>query len=361
MKVPLIRPTITEQMKKAVINTLDSLRFINGPQIKNFEQEFASYCNVKHAVTVSSGTAALHLSLIALKVEPGDEVITVSNSFIATASPVLLVRGKVKFVDIDPETYTMDPSKIEDIITKKTKVVIPVHLFGHPADLAPIVDIAKDHNLRIIEDACQAHGALYRAKKVGTFGDVACFSFFPSKNMTTAGDGGMIVTNNEELNDQLRLLRNHGRKSKYVHDILGFNYRLGEIQSAIGREQLKLLNDWINQRREHARIYSEELKDIVSVPIEKDWARHTYHLYVIRTKQRKELQEYLKRNEIETGVHYPVPIHVQPIFRDDSSSHVSLPVTERYKDEILSLPLFPGLQAEQRDFVITKIRDFFGK
>lgn len=361
MKVPLIRPTITEEMKKAVIETLESLRYINGPQMKNFEREFADYCEAKYAIAVSSGTAALHLSLLALGVELGDEVITVSNSFIATASPVLLIKGKVKFVDVDPETYTMDPSKIEDQITAKTKVIIPVHLYGHPVDLDPILEIARAHNLKVLEDSCQAHGALYRGKKVGGIGDVSCFSFFPSKNMTTAGDGGMIVTNDEELQERLRLLRNHGRKRKYVHDYLGFNYRLGELQSAIGREQLKLLDEWIEKRREHAHAYSNGLKGIVSIPYEKDWARHVYHLYVIRTPRRQELQDFLKSSDIETGIHYPVPIHLQPIFKDESSTPAKLPNTEQFKDEILSIPLFPTLKTEQREYVIEKILKFFNE
>ncbi len=361
MKVPLSRPTITEQMKQAVIKTLESLRFINGPNAKNFETEFARFCEAKHATAVSSGTAAIHLSLMALGLNPGDEVITVSNSFIATASPVLLLKGKVRFAEIDPEIYNMDPTKIEDLITERTKVLIPVHLYGHPADMKPIMEIASKHDLKVIEDACQAHGALYHGKKVGGLGDVSCFSFFPSKNMTTGGDGGMIVTNDEEIHEKVHVLRNHGRKSKYLHDYLGLNYRLSEIQCAIGEEQLKNLNEWTDKRREHARVYTKELKEIVSTPIEKEWARSVYYVYVIRSKRRDELREFLKQNGIETGIYYPVPIHKQPIFKQEPFSKVELPITEKYANEILALPLFPSLSAEQRDFVILKIKEFFGK
>jgi len=350
---------MTNEMKSAAMKALDSLQYIDGPNVKKFEEEFAKYCGTTNAVSVSSGTAAIHLSLTALGIKPGDEVITVSHSFIATASPILMLGGIPRFVDIDIETQTIDVSRIEAVINEKTKAIIPVHLYGHSADMDPLMELAEKYNLFVIEDACQAHGTLYKNRKTGSLGHIGCFSFFPSKSMTIAGDGGMITTDNEELAEKFKMLRSHGRKSKYLHELLGYNYRLGEVQCAIGREQLKLLDKWIDIKREHASKYIKELKDCVIVPVEKYSVRHSYYVFVIRTEKRDALKEFLSNNEIETGIYYPVPIHLQPIMKDYNIDNENLKNTETVVNEILAIPLFPTITNQQIDYVIQKIIEFF--
>ncbi len=358
MKVPLIRPTMTDKMKQAAMNALESLYYINGPNVKKFEEEFAQYCNTKYAIAVSSGTAAIHLVLIALGIKPKDEIITVSHSFIATASPILFQGATPRFVDIDPETYTMDVSKVEALINENTKAIIPVHLYGHPVDMDPLNELAEKYDLKIIEDACQAHGAFYKKRKTGNLGDAGCFSFFPSKSMTVAGDGGIITTNSEELKEQLGMLRSHGRKSKYEHEILGYNYRVGEVQCAIGREQLKLLDSWIKTKRKIVLKYNKELADSVIIPVEKEYAQHGFYVYVIRTEKRDELQEFLKENEIETGIYYPIPIHLQPVMKKYNQDNSKLKITEKIVKEILALPLYPSMTEDQINYVIEKITSY---
>jgi dTDP-4-amino-4,6-dideoxygalactose transaminase len=359
--IPLAKAIVTEEQKKAVLRVLESGSYILGENNEKLEQEFARYCGVKYGVTVNSGTAALHLSLLALGIGNGDEVITVSHTYVATANVILFVGAKPVFVDIDPETYTMDPDKLEKCITQKTRAIIPVHLYGHPADMDPILEIAKKHDLCVVEDACQAHGALYNKRRVGSLGDVACFSFYPSKNMTVCGDGGIIVTKNEDVMEKLKILRNQGQRVKNLHECLGFNMRLSEIHACIARVQLKHLNEWNITRRKNAAMYNSLLADIKKVkkPIERKWAGHVYHYYVIRYPKRDELKEYLTSKRIGVGIHYPTPIHLQPIYKERFRFSIGgFPVTEEIANEVLSLPCHPMLSLQNIEFIADSITEF---
>jgi len=334
---------IKGEINQAIRRVLEKGWFILGEELKTFEQEFAKYLGIKYAIGVNSGSDALYLAVKALGIGKGDEVITVSHTFISTVDAIIRNCAKPVFVDIDPETYTMDVNQIEKVITEKTKAIIPVHLYGHPADMDPIMEIAEKYGLYVIEDACQAHGAEYRGKKVGSIGHVACFSFYPTKNLGAYGDAGMIVTNDEELAEKLRMLRNYGSSKKYFHEFIGVNSRLNEIQSAILRVKLKYLDEWNERRRKIAKLYNELLEDSdVITPIEKEWARHVYHLYVIRYKNRNKLQQHILRNGIQTQIHYPIPVHLQKAYID-LGIKVKLPITEKISQEILSLPIFPYL------------------
>jgi perosamine synthetase len=355
VNVSLSKMYVDDRIHKVVSNVLNSGRYINGENIKSFEAEFADLCNTKYAVGVSSGTSAILLSLMALGIGDGDEVIVPSHTFIATATPARFLGASIVYADIDPETYTIAPAEVQRKITPRTKAIIPVHLYGHPCDMDPINELARAHNIYVIEDACQAHGATYKGKKTGSLGDIACFSFFPSKNMTVLGDGGMITTNDGQLAQKARMMRDHGRTQKYVHEILGLNCRLSEVHAAIGREQLKHLTGWTERRRAIAAQYDVLLRDSgVIIPVEREWAKHVYHMYVIRVKQRDRLASYLKGRGIETGIHYPVPVHRQPCLMSD----VHLPVTEKYVDEVLSLPMHPQLGDEQVVYVASEVRNF---
>lgn len=346
---------VDSDIKKAVEQVLENGRYIKGDNLRDFEQEFADFCNIKYAVGVSSGTAGILLSLMALGIRQNDEVIVPSHTFIATASPIKFLGATPVYVDIDPLTYTIDPTKIESAITKNTKAIIPVHLYGHPVDMDPIKKLAKKYNLIVIEDSCQAHAAEYKGQKTGSIGDLAVFSFFPSKNMTVAGDGGMVTTNNEELAQKISMLRDHGRTDKYLHEMLGLNFRLSEIPAAVGRQQLKHLNEWTESRRRVAAIYHQLLEGMVETPTEADWAKHVYHLYVIQTKDRDGLNKHLNEHGISTGIHYPVPVHKQPCME---AGNQYLPVTETCVDNILSLPMHPQLTVEQIEYVAEKIQDW---
>lgn len=338
---------IGEEIDKAIQRVLDKQWFLLGEELEKFEQEFSNYIVVKHAIGVQSGSDALFLAIKALGIGSGNEVITVSHTFISTVDAIVRNGAKPVFVDIDPETYTMDVSQIEDKITKKTKAIIPVHLYGHPVDMDPIMEIAKKYKLFVIEDACQAHGAEYKGKKVGSIGDLGCFSFYPSKNLGAYGDGGMIVTNDEELSKKLSMLRNYGQSKKYYHDFIGVNSRLDEIQAAILRVKLKHLDEWNEKRKSIAKLYNELLKDSnVILPIEKNYAKHVYHLYVIRSKNRDKLQQYLLEKGIQTQIHYPVPVHRQKAYLN-LGYNVNLPVTEKISNEILSLPMYPWMKEEE--------------
>jgi len=355
MNVSLSKMYVDDQIHKVVFNVLNSGRYINGENLKSFEEEFADLCNTEYAVGVNSGTSAILLSLMALGIGEGDEVIVPSHTFIATASPAKFLRAKIVYADIDPEIYDIDPGDVKRKITSRTRAIIPVHLYGHPCDMDPINKLAEAHNLHVIEDACQSHSATYKGRKTGSLGDIACFSFFPSKNMTVLGDGGMITTNNSELAQKVRMMRDHGRTQKYVHEMFGLNCRLSEIHAAIGREQLKHLTEWTERRRAIAARYDILFRDsAVIIPVEREWARHVYYMYVIRLKQRDKLASYLKDKGIETGIHYPVPVHRQPYLISD----VCLPITEKYVDEILSLPMHPQLSDEEVDYVASEVRNF---
>lgn len=355
MEIPLSKMHIDEQTQEAVLAVLTSGRYINGQNLRAFEEEFADFCGTKYAVGVSSGTSAILLSLMALGIGKEDEVIVPSHTFIATATPAKFMGATIVYADIDPETYTIDPSEVREKISVRTKAVIPVHLYGHPCDMDSLNELAKAHNFYIIEDACQAHGAIYKGKRTGSLGDIACFSFYPSKNMTVLGDGGMVTTNDGELAKKVRMLRDHGRTQKYIHELLGLNCRLSEIHAVIGREQFRHLVKWNQRRREIATRYNTLLDNSgVTVPVEKSWAEHVFYMYVIRTSQRDGLASYLKERGIETGVHYPVPLHQQPCIR----ANVNLPITEKYVDEILSLPMYPQLGDEEVQYVASAVRNF---
>jgi len=360
-KIELCKIYVDAQMKKVITNVLDSGRYIKGEQNKKFESEFAELCSVKHGVTVNSGTAALLLSLIALGIKKDDEVILPSHTFIATASVVLHLRAKPVFVDIDPETYTLSIDDVKKKITKKTKAIIPVHLYGHPVDMDRIVEVAEENNLKIIEDACQAHGAIYKGKKIGGIGDIGCFSFFPSKVMTVCGDGGMVTTNNKEIAEKIGMLRDQGRKKgeKYSHELLGFNFRLSELHAAIGRVQLKHLPDFIEKRRKIAKKYNKEFKDMESIvtPKEKNWAKHVYYVYTIRVKKRDEIVKYLNDKGIATGIYYPIPVHKQPCVAKIVKPCI-LRETEKCAKEVLSLPMHPTLKDEDIKYIVENVKKF---
>jgi dTDP-4-amino-4,6-dideoxygalactose transaminase len=343
--------SIKTEIDNAIQGVLDSTSFIMGEELESFEEEFALFCNTKYAIGVANGSDALILALKACGISKGDEVITVPHTFIATTEAITHVGGKIVFVDIDPKTYTIDVSKIEEKINEKTKAIIPVHLYGQPANMDPIIELAKKYNLKVIEDAAQAHGAEYKGKKVGSIGDVACFSFYPGKNLGAYGDAGMIMTNNEEISKKLKLLRNHGRiTKKYEHEIEGYSSRLDNLQAAILRVKLKYLNQWNGRRRKNARKYNELLNNIggIITPYEADYAKHVYHLYVIRTeKGRDKLRKELKSKGIATGIHYPIPLHLQPAYNYLGCKSGDFPVTEKCSHEILSLPMFAELNDEQ--------------
>jgi len=355
---------IEEEILSAQRRVLEKGRFILGEEVSCFEEEFARYCGVRYGVGVSSGTEALFLALKAVEVGDEDEVITVSHSFIATAIAISMTGAKPIFVDIDSEAYTMDPNRLEDFLRKhrrKTvKAVLPVHLYGHPAEMDAILDIAKRYHLLVIEDACQAHGAEYQGRKVGSFGRLACFSFYPTKNLGAYGDGGMVVTDDKKYYERLRLLRCYGEKRKYEHILKGWNSRLDEMQAAILRVKLKYLDQWNGERRKRALTYKRILEGTdVRCPVEKEDSRHVYHLFVIRTGRRKSLQTFLKEQGIDTLIHYPVPIHLQKAYKELGYRSGSLPVTERSAREILSLPLFPEMTSEEIGEVSRAIRNFF--
>ena len=355
MYVPLSKMYVDGRIQQAVVDVLNSGQYIKGQYLQTFEQEFARFCNTNYAIGVSSGTSAILLSLMALGIAAGDDIIVPSHSFIATATPSIFLGARPVYADIDPETYTIDPAEIRRKLSPKTKAIIPVHLYGHPCDMDLINKIAKEHGLFVIEDACQAHGAIYKGYKVGSLSDIACFSFYPSKNMTVLGDGGMVTTNNEELAKKIRMLSDHGRTEKYVHKLLGLNCRMSEIHAAIGIEQLKHIAEWNERRREIAIQYNYLLRNLkVVTPVEMEWAIHVYHIYVIRVEQRDKLALYLKEKGVQTGIHYPIPLHRQPCVQSD----VPLPVTEEYVGKILSLPMHSQLTDSEVKHVASCIREF---
>ncbi|HKC62737.1 MAG TPA: DegT/DnrJ/EryC1/StrS family aminotransferase [Pyrinomonadaceae bacterium] len=363
MKIPLvdlkaqyasIKPDIDAAIERVVNNT----SFILGKEVAEFEQKFAEYVNAKGAVGVASGTAALHLSLLACGVGPGDEVITTAHTFIATAEPISQIGAKPVFVDIDPDTYNIDANLVEKAITPRTKAIIPVHLYGQPSRLDVLLEIARRHRLWLIEDAAQAHGAEYDGHHCGSVGDLACFSFYPGKNLGAYGDAGAVTGNNEELLTRVRKLRDHGRTSKYEHDEIGFGERLDSLQAAILGAKLPHLEEWTEARRSHAKLYNELLRDCdVITPYELESARHVYHLYVIRTPHRDQVLAHLKSKGVDAGIHYPVPLHRQPAFLKQGYSDVRLPVTEQVASEVLSLPLYPELTYEQILYVTETVKE----
>lgn len=350
-----IRPEIDTAIERVITNT----SFILGREVSQFEEAFAAFCEAQHCVGVSSGTSALHLAMLACGIGPGDEVVTTSHTFTATAEPIWMVGAHPVFVDIDETSYNLDPTQIEGAITPRTKAILPVHLYGQPADLDPILEVARQHNLLVIEDAAQAHGAAYKERRVGAIGDIGVFSFYPGKNLGAYGDGGAVVTNDEQLADKVRLLRNHGRTTKYEHLQLGYGYRLDALQAAILGAKLPHLEAWTEARRDHAHCYTELLDDCgVVVPLEASYARHVYHLYVIRTPRRDDLLAHLKARGVGAGVHYPKPLHRQPAYVNSGYGDVVLPITEQVAAEVLSLPMYSELAEDQIVYVADAVKEF---
>lgn len=332
----------------AVAEVLNDCRFILGPNVSELEKEVAAYHGAPFAIGVANGTDALFLALRACGIGEGDEVITTPFTFIATAEVISQLNAVPVFVDIVPETFNIDPEELKKKITKKTKAVLPVHLFGHPADMDPIVDLCRKYNLRIIEDCAQAFGAEYNDKKVGTIGDCGCFSFFPSKNLACYGDGGMVIAGNEDIAKQIRLLRNHGSAVKYYHSAIGYNSRLDEIQAAIVRVKLRKIDEFNKSRRANADLYRSCIKrDGVILPAESAGCRHVYHQFTIRSKKRDDIMGSLKRNDISSAVYYPLPLHKQEVFAGQRTISGELPVSEECAAEVLSLPMFPELREEE--------------
>jgi dTDP-4-amino-4,6-dideoxygalactose transaminase len=351
--------SIKEEIDEAVERVLASGWFILGQEVGAFEEEFATYVGAGYGIGVGSGTEALHLALLACDVGPGDEVITVSHTAVATIAAVELTGARPVFVDIDPLGYTMDPSQVEDKITPATKVIMPVHLYGQVADMNPILAMAGRHGLKVVEDAAQAHGAEYRGRKAGSLADVGCFSFYPTKNLGAYGDGGMIVTNDAALAQRLALLRQYGWGERYVSSIKGLNSRLDELQAAILRVKLRWLDRWNAVRREHAALYDQLLRDsAIFTPVEMQYGKHCYHLYVIRYERRDELQKFLRENSVGALIHYPMPVHLQEAYQDLGLTEGALRVTEQCARQVLTLPVAPELSEEQIKTVCDLVLEF---
>jgi len=351
---------IAEEINEAILKVVHGTDFILGRDVGFFEEEFAAFCEAEYAVGVDSGTSALELALRAYGIGPGDEAITAANTFIATALAISYTGATPVLVDVDPQTYTIDVSEMERAITARARAIIPVHLYGHPADMDPILEIARQHGLVVIEDACQAHGAKYKGKRVGSLGHAAAFSFYPAKNLGAYGDGGMVVTNDERVAESLRMLRDYGQREKYHHELRGYNRRLDTLQAAVLRVKLKYLDAWNAARRQRAQLYSELLSHSpVVVPVDADYAETVYHLYVIRAEDRDGLRAHLHDKGIATGIHYPIPIHLQPAYRDLGYEKGSFPVTEEYAGQVLSLPMYGELDTEQIRYVAEMIHTFF--
>jgi len=352
MKVPFadlksMHCEIKSELQEVFDRVISDSSFVLGPEVINFESEFAAYVGTAHCIGVNSGTAALHMTLAALGVGPGDEVITVAHTFIATAEAITAVGARPVFIDIDPVSFTMNPALLEAAITSHTRAIIPVHLYGQSADMDPILEIANRHGIPVIEDACQAHGAEYNGRKVGSLGVAGCFSFFPGKNLGALGEGGAITTNDAELARRIRMWRQHGSLKKYEHHFPAFNMRMNGLQGGFLSVKLKHLDYWNNQRRMAALEYANALAGVrVTIPTEMAYARHVYHLYVIQVDQRDSIKYQLAKVGIETGLHYPSPLHLQDAYRFLGYESGAFPITEKAASSILSLPIFPGISTE---------------
>ena len=350
-------PTIAPEINEAIAKVIHDTDFILGREVGLFEEEFAAYCEAKYAVGVDSGTSALELALRAYEIGPGDEVITAANTFIASALAISHAGAKPVLVDVDPFTYTIDVAGVAKAITARTKAILPVHLYGHPAHMDPIRELAEKHGLVVIEDACQAHGARYKGKRAGSLGHAAAFSFYPGKNLGAFGDGGMVVTNDREIAKRLEMLRNYGQKEKYHHQFRGYNRRLDTLQAAILRVKLKYLEKWNAARCWNAKLYQESLEGTgVVIPIEAAGAESVWHLFVIRTENRDVLRENLVSRGISPGIHYPIPIHLQPAYKDLGHKRGDFPITEAHAQRILSLPMYAELTPESIQHVAQSIR-----
>jgi dTDP-4-amino-4,6-dideoxygalactose transaminase len=351
---------IADEVIPMVTTAMEQGAFIGGPQVNGFEEEFAAFCDSKYCAGVASGTDALRFAFMAVGVGPDTEVITVPNTFIATTEAISQVGAVPVFVDIRPDTCTIDVLDIEEKITPKTKAIVPVHLYGQPADMDPILAIAKKYDLAVVEDACQAHGALYKQKKAGSMGHVGCFSFYPGKNLGAFGEAGAIVTQDEKIAGRIKILRDHGQNKKYYHDMEGYNGRLDAIQAGVLRIKLKRLGEWNDARRKNAAYYNKRLSAVpgIQLPVEADYARSVYHLYVIHADRRDELQQFLAEKGIATGLHYPLPLHLQNAYAFMGLKEGAFPAAENSARRLLSLPMFAELTQDQMDYVADGIKAF---
>lgn len=365
--IPLVNIVRQDQKLQPLINTaikkiLKKGDFILGEEVEKFEKDFAEYCSVKYSAGVASGTDAILIALKALDIKSGDEVIVPANTFISTVLPILYIGAKPVLVDIDERIYNINPQEIRKKITKKTKAIMPVHLYGQIAEMEEIMSIAREYHLFVIEDACQAHGSFYKNKIAGSFGDLACFSFYPGKNLGAYGDAGAVVTNNAQLAERIKILRNIGQKEKYVHIEKGYNSRLDTVQAAVLRIKLSQLNSWNEQRRTIASEYNKLLQalnsDIIT-PFEPEYSKSNYHLYVIRVKKRDLLLDHLKKNGIMAGIHYPIPVHLHKAMNDLQYKKGDFPITEKYASRIISLPISPSFRDSEIKKVVSAIKSFY--
>jgi dTDP-4-amino-4,6-dideoxygalactose transaminase len=348
--------TIKPEIDAAIENIITRSAFVGGEEVRSFETEFAAYCEAKACVGVGNGTDALFLTLKAMGIGAGDEVITVAHTFIATSEAISMTGARPVFVDIKEDTMLMNPALLKQAITPRTKAIVPVHLYGQPCDMDTIMEIAEQHGLKVIEDAAQAHGARWRGRRVGSIGDAACFSFYPGKNLGAYGDAGAVVSQDEELMERIRMLANHGRLEKYMHKMEGVNSRLDGLQAAILRVKLRHLDEWNQKRRQHADFYLESFanSDLKPLAIHED-AEAVWHLFVVRVSDREAFQQKLKEEGIATGVHYPVPLHLQPAYEHYQIPSSSLPITEKVAKEVVSLPMYPELAADELESVVNAI------
>lgn len=362
--VDLVRQNqqIKSELLPIIEEVIDNAEFVLGKSLEKFERNFASYCGKKYAIGVNSGTDALRLALIAYGIGEGDEVITVSNGYFSTAMVISQIGARPVFVDVDPQSYLIDLNKLASVLTPKTKAIVPVHLYGQAAEMDTIIGFAHKHDLVVIEDACQAHGAEYKNQKV-PYGETGAFSFYPGKNLGCFGDGGAIVSDNRKIIERIAYLRNDGAKNKYFHEMFGFKSRLDDLQSAVLNFKLKLLDSWNQKRRLHAKKYSQLLGNVkgIRIPNESKNRKHVFHLYVIQYGRRDLLREFLREKGVETGIHYPIPIHLQNAYKNYGFKKNQFPVTEKASSTILSLPMFPELTVDEIEFVAGQIKKFVHK
>jgi len=366
MHIPLVDlkaqyQTIKHEVLTAFEDVLENMQLFLGPQAQSFEQEFAAYCGCRYGVGVSSGTDALALALRACGIGPGDEVITVANTFIATVEAIALVGATPVFVDIHEDTYLLDCRQLDSVLTPRTRAIVPVHLYGQSVEMYPLLNFARQNGLRVIEDASQAHGATYMGQPVGSFGDIGCFSLYYSKNLGAYGEAGICVTQDATLADALRVLRDHGSHIRYQHEILGVNARLDELQAAALRVKLRHLDAWNAARQEHACTYTEQLQGhVVAVPVVQSPSTHVFYVYVVQVEERDQFRQLLEDAGIATGIHYPIPIHLQPACAQYSYKQGMLPVTEAVTERIVSLPMYPELTTEQIHHIVSTIKGVQG-
>lgn len=355
--------TIRGEISAALQEVFDNSSFAGGPMVEKFENKFAAFCRSDYAIGTGNGTDALWMALLGLGIGPGDEVITTPGTFIATAEAISFCGATPVFVDIDEQTYNIDPALVAAAITSKTRAIVPVHLFGQPADMDPIIAVAKAHNLLVIEDACQAHGAEYKGRRAGSLGDAGCFSFYPGKNLGAYGEAGAVVTNNKELAATMRMFRDHGQRKKYYHSIVGWNARMDGFQGAVLGVKLPYLPAWTEARRKNGALYDSLLADVPDVitPHVADYAKHVYHVYAVRTRNREAVVEHLDKQGIACGIHYPVPLHLQEAYKDLGYKEGDFPVAEKCAREFVSLPMYPELPEESIRYVAEKLKECFCK